>query len=105
MRASWRCWSCAPTPCAWACTATRSRFNRHDMTNGEDVMKRIGWLALCMMTLTWQAASAAEPFQVGKDYYALPIPQPVETGAKIELREFFWYGCPHCYALEPMLVA
>ncbi|MFL6654932.1 MAG: thiol:disulfide interchange protein DsbA/DsbL, partial [Sulfurifustis sp.] len=22
---------------------------------------------------------------------------------KIEVREFFWYGCPHCYALEPAL--
>ena len=68
-------------------------------------MKRLGWLALCVMALTWQTASAAEPFQSGKHYYELPVPQPVETGAKIELREFFWYGCPHCYALEPVLVA
>lgn len=30
-------------------------------------------------------------------------PHPVETGSKIEVREFFWYGCPHCFALEPSL--
>ena len=30
-------------------------------------------------------------------------PQPVETGNKVEVREFFWYGCSHCYALEPSL--
>jgi protein dithiol oxidoreductase (disulfide-forming) len=30
-------------------------------------------------------------------------PQPVETGSKIEVREFFWYGCPHCFHLEPSL--
>ena len=28
---------------------------------------------------------------------------PVETPGKIEVVEFFWYGCPHCYSLEPLL--
>lgn len=33
-----------------------------------------------------------------------PIPaQPTATGNKIEVLEFFWYGCPHCYSLEPYL--
>jgi len=35
--------------------------------------------------------------------YTRVSPQPVETGAKVEVREFFWYGCPHCFALEPSL--
>ena len=30
--------------------------------------------------------------------------QPVSAeGNKIEVIEFFWYGCPHCYNLEPVL--
>jgi thiol:disulfide interchange protein DsbA len=30
--------------------------------------------------------------------------QPIETdGKKIEVVEFFWYGCIHCYNLEPAL--
>ena len=29
------------------------------------------------------------------------IPQPVETGKKIEVIEFFSYGCPHCGEFEP----
>src|SRR4030067_1440450 len=33
--------------------------------------------------------------------YKRVCPQPVETGSKIEVREFFWYGCPHCFSLEP----
>jgi len=33
--------------------------------------------------------------------YTLVNPQPVETGSKVEVREFFWYGCPHCFSLEP----
>jgi thiol:disulfide interchange protein DsbA len=32
-------------------------------------------------------------------------PQPTENNGKIEVMEFFWYGCPHCYALEPEVVA
>lgn len=29
--------------------------------------------------------------------------QPTKSGDKIEVVEVFWYGCPHCYALEPYL--
>jgi len=35
--------------------------------------------------------------------YTRVAPQPVETGSKVEVREFFGYGCPHCYTLEPSL--
>ncbi len=32
--------------------------------------------------------------------------QPTEAPAgKIEVLEFFWYGCPHCNSLEPLLNA
>jgi thiol:disulfide interchange protein DsbA len=34
-------------------------------------------------------------------YSLMNPPQPTEGGGKIEVVEFFWYGCPHCYALEP----
>ena len=30
--------------------------------------------------------------------------QPTEGGGKVEVIEFFWYGCPHCYSLEPAVV-
>jgi thiol:disulfide interchange protein DsbA len=31
--------------------------------------------------------------------------QPTEGGGKIEVLEFFWYGCPHCNHLEPLVNA
>ena len=42
----------------------------------------------------------------GVHYVKLSQPAPVSapTG-KIEVVEFFWYGCPHCNALEPALEA
>ena len=41
----------------------------------------------------------------GKNYARIANPQPVETGKKIEVVEFFSYGCPHCAELEPHLDA
>ena len=57
----------------------------------------LAWFAL-------GAAGAAEPVE-GKDYVRLKNAQPIETGKKIEVIEFFSYGCPHCNDLEPILDA
>ncbi|WP_298833900.1 thiol:disulfide interchange protein DsbA/DsbL [uncultured Piscinibacter sp.] len=42
----------------------------------------------------------------GTHYVRLGQPLPVTAPAgKVEVIEFFWYGCPHCNAFEPMLEA
>jgi len=35
------------------------------------------------------------------------IPKPLSTGdsSRVEVLEFFWFGCPHCYAFEPSINA
>jgi thiol:disulfide interchange protein DsbA len=38
-------------------------------------------------------------------YEMVEPPQPTSDPSKIEVLEFFWYGCPHCYHLEPDLNA
>jgi protein dithiol oxidoreductase (disulfide-forming) len=38
-------------------------------------------------------------------YTTLQDPLPLENPGKIEVAEFFWYGCIHCYNLEPLLEA
>jgi thiol:disulfide interchange protein DsbA len=58
--------------------------------------------ALALPTL---AQAQGGPIE-GRQYVRLT--QPVPTGAepgKIEVIEFFWYGCPHCNAFEPALEA
>lgn len=37
--------------------------------------------------------------------YRLIEQQGVETGDKIEVIDFFWYGCPYCNELQPALEA
>ncbi len=68
-------------------------------------MKRltIHFLAL-LAAFAMGVAGAAEVVE-GKDYVRLKNAQPVETGKKIEVIEFFSYGCPHCNDLEPILDA
>ena len=36
-------------------------------------------------------------------YEKLSSVQPTQNPAKVEVIEFFWYGCPHCYSFEPLL--
>jgi thiol:disulfide interchange protein DsbA len=58
---------------------------------------RTALFALLLLPLAGQAQ-----FLEGVEYTRL-VPQPVETGSKIEVREFFGYSCPHCFSLEPAI--
>ncbi|NOQ16052.1 MAG: thioredoxin domain-containing protein [Methyloprofundus sp.] len=42
-------------------------------------------------------------FAAGKGYKDLAARQPTQDANKVEVIEFFWYGCPHCYQFEPAL--
>jgi protein dithiol oxidoreductase (disulfide-forming) len=59
---------------------------------------RIVAALLCML-----AAPAYAQVQ-GQDYQLLAPPQATATPDKVEVIEFFSYGCPHCYALQPHVV-
>ena len=55
-----------------------------------------------------QADTPATPqnwqFKEGENYTRLVPTQPTVGGAdKIEVAEFFWYGCPHCYDFETII--
>lgn len=47
------------------------------------------------------SGSAMANFVAGQDYQVVTNPVKVEKPGRIEVREFFWYGCPHCFKLEP----
>ena len=63
----------------------------------------IGRLLLAAgIALGLMAAAQAQPVP-GKDYVLVKPPQPTDSGSRIEVLEFFWYGCPHCANLQPFL--
>ena len=55
--------------------------------------------------LSGLANAQGQKMEEGFDYRILQAPQPVEVKGKVEVIEFFWYGCPHCYDFEPDLSA
>jgi thiol:disulfide interchange protein DsbA len=56
------------------------------------------------LAMTGAAQAQGGPVE-GQQYVRLSTPAPVSLAAdkKVEVVEFFWYECPHCYAFEPML--
>jgi protein dithiol oxidoreductase (disulfide-forming) len=63
-------------------------------------------LAVSLTAATWSTTSQAQGAALveGKDFLRLGTPLAVPPG-KIEVIDFFWYGCPHCYSFEPALEA
>ena len=50
------------------------------------------------------AAAQGQAPREGRDFRAVKPAQPTAVpDGKIEVIEFFWYGCPHCYSLEPLI--
>jgi thiol:disulfide interchange protein DsbA len=48
-------------------------------------------------------AGNGEKFRAGVHYELLGNPTKVRDPSKIEVTEVFWFGCNHCYALEPYI--
>lgn len=62
---------------------------------------RVMWLALLPLMVWSQSASAISE---GSDYAKISPALPTSAEGKVEVVEMFWYGCPHCYQLEPHIV-
>lgn len=60
-------------------------------------------LMVLVLPLLMATAACAQQYTDGKEYLSLKTPQPTSTGDRIEVVELFWYGCPHCYRLDPLL--
>ncbi|AOA56976.1 thiol:disulfide interchange protein DsbA/DsbL [Acinetobacter larvae] len=64
-------------------------------------MKKFILAGIAAGIMAFSMQSMAADFVAGKDYTVIKNPGKVDVPGKIEVREFFWYGCPHCYTLEP----
>lgn len=49
------------------------------------------------------SVAANQQYTEGLDYDLLATEQAMDDPKRIEVVEFFWYGCPHCYQFEPVL--
>ena len=58
------------------------------------------WLLVACLAF-FPAWAVASTLVEGKDYKVLSNPGVAPAKGQFEVVEFFWYGCPHCYSLEP----
>jgi len=62
-----------------------------------------GVLALVAAALMASPAAGQEVRARQNIEYRLIPSQPVDAGDRIEVIDFFWYGCPYCNELQPAL--
>jgi thiol:disulfide interchange protein DsbA len=63
-------------------------------------MKKSVLIALFLFCFT--SMVQAEDYKEGT-HYSRVTPQSTSSGDKVEVLEFFWYGCPHCNVFDPIL--
>ena len=71
------------------------------MIRMRNVVMACSMLLVTLLPMTAAHAALTEGF----DYQILSPEMGTDSGKKIEVAEFFWYRCPHCYHLEPGLNA
>lgn len=59
---------------------------------------------MAMVALAFAALFSSKQVNAA-GYQELGTLQNTSDPEKVEVLEFFWLGCPHCYSLEPSLVA
>lgn len=62
-----------------------------------------GWLAAVALALFSMAFPAHAQLTIGRDYTVIEPAQRTDDPAKIEVVEFFSYGCPHCSEFHPIV--
>lgn len=59
-------------------------------------------LLVISILFIFNSMACAETYEEGKHYQRIDQPKTIDSD-KVEVLEFFWYGCPHCYSFEPYL--
>lgn len=60
-------------------------------------------LSLTFLAPLLACAQDGESFEAGTHYDVISPAIRTASPGKIEVAEFFWYGCGHCYTFEPLV--
>ena len=74
-------------------------------TFSSQTIKSIFMLAIATSLFACQGESSAQTPLSDSNYTLLNAPLGISSGDKIEVTELFWYGCGHCFSLEPQVNA
>ena len=102
----------APTPAAKVAQTNEDGSESGEQTAGDSgTNNRLLAAVASTMAAATPAAAATDlagptPWQAGVNYNQLvPAQSTSVPPGQVEVLEFFWYGCPHCYALDPQVEA
>jgi len=65
--------------------------------------KAVNVLAALVLIATTFSIAATSKVANAAGFELLDSPQNTSVSDKVEVLEFLWLGCPHCYALEPSM--
>jgi thiol:disulfide interchange protein DsbA len=85
--------------------ATREKDGSGDETASTDSSASFSPIAAAMAATTPTTSTPINPKWVeGKNYQLIVPAQPTGSAPdKVDVVEVFWYGCPHCFHLDPVL--
>ncbi len=63
-----------------------------------------GVLLLLLIVCSGSLIAQPEKYVAGIHYTLLDNPVRTRDSSKIEVVEAFWYGCPHCFSFEPLVI-
>ena len=66
---------------------------------------RVSGLLVSLLILAMPISALYAEYNEGIEYKSIARPMSTDDPSKVEVMELFWYGCPHCYRLEPHLKA
>lgn len=58
---------------------------------------------IAFLSMFMVSTAMAAQWQEGTHYQVLSNPVETRSGDQLELAEVFWYGCPSCYRMQPVL--
>ena len=67
------------------------------------MLKRYSLILMALVALPLMTLSALAEEWVEGEHYDVITPALRGKSDKIEVTEFFWYGCTHCYSFEPQI--
>src|SRR5690606_35923851 len=80
----------------------RSALNRRGVPLMRNMLRGVV-AALTLMAVAGVAQAKDDPYQRGKHYGTVAKESKPIDAKRIEVAEFFWYACPHCYSFDPVV--
>ena len=66
-------------------------------------MKKLSLLVVAIATVAVLGLASTSSAIAAQGYEMVTPAQPTTSKDQVEVVELFWYGCPHCYKLEPFV--